>query len=83
MLERGQRECVCVFDCVCVFVRCSVVNVICSGRESMSNVVRVRRVTKQDRVTLCPLSNPLQVFLLPPVACWVSVIRDGSRHTGI
>ena len=82
--EVSSSVCVCV--CVCVglqqsicarlFPR-SVVNVICSGRESMSNSVRVRRVTKQVRVTLCPLSTHFRPPSFPWVACWVSVIMAG------
>lgn len=45
--------CMCVPVHLCWVVHGCVVNVICSGRDSMSNSVRV---TKPVRVTLCPLS---------------------------
>lgn len=61
VVKRGRCvcPCVCVSVCwtlvhLCWVVRSPVVNVICSGRESMSNSVRV---TKRFRVTLCPLST--------------------------
>ena len=51
--------------CVCLTAHCCLINVIRSGRKSMSNSVRVTRVTKQVRVTLSPLSTHFRSTFCP------------------
>lgn len=63
---------------LCWAVPCSVVNVICSGRESMSSGVRV---TKGVRVTLCPLSTQFRSPSFPHGL--LGLCDHGQlRHTG-